>query len=218
MYDTPWVRSSLAERRAFNLGRSGFDSHRTFILMQHGVYQIRNKVNGKRYIGSVAGNYGFRGRWMCHLSELKSHKHHSRYLQQAWNKHGEDAFVIEILLYCDPENCLTYEQIVMDCVTPEYNMSPTAGNTLGVRYSEAVRKKMSLDRTGVKRPETSARMKEVTRGEGNPRAKLTDRKVRIIKRALRVGVHHTTIANRFNIGEGTVRHIHKERQWTHIKI
>jgi len=31
--------------------------------MKTGVYQIRNLVNGKRYIGSAAGKGGFQARW-----------------------------------------------------------------------------------------------------------------------------------------------------------
>lgn len=82
--------------------------------MKTGVYQIRNTVNGKIYVGSVAGKYGFCGRWSKHRNDLLKQHHHSVHLQRAWNKYGVDTFVFEILEECVPENCIEREQHYMD--------------------------------------------------------------------------------------------------------
>lgn len=104
-----------------------------------GIYQIRNTVNGKRYIGSAKS---FHTRWAKHRSTLRQGKHHSRRLQNAYNKHGKKAFVFEILMVCVKEDLLFYEQRALDRLQPKYNMSPTAGNTLGVACGPERRRKI----------------------------------------------------------------------------
>ena len=51
-----------------------------------GVYQIRNLVNNKRYVGSAAGEKGLHGRWSNHKSCLKRGVGHNQYLQASWDK------------------------------------------------------------------------------------------------------------------------------------
>jgi group I intron endonuclease len=82
---------------------------------------------------------GFYTRWATHIYELRKGTHHSRYLQNAWNKYGEENFEFKILEFVDPELCIETEQEYLDCALSEqlYNMSPTAGNTRGVKKSEA---------------------------------------------------------------------------------
>jgi hypothetical protein len=54
--------------------------------MKTGIYQILNKANQKRYIGSASGKAGFNGRWGLHKTMLNQSQHHSTHLQRAWNK------------------------------------------------------------------------------------------------------------------------------------
>lgn len=58
------------------------------------IYGIKNKINGKYYIGQ---SINFISRKSRHLFLLKKGDHHSKYLQNAWNKYGEDNFIFEIL-------------------------------------------------------------------------------------------------------------------------
>ena len=58
------------------------------------LYEIKNKINGKRYIGRTKN---IKARWNRHLSELRKNKHHCLYLQRAWNKYGEDNFEFSII-------------------------------------------------------------------------------------------------------------------------
>lgn len=115
--------------------------------MNHGVYKIRNLNNGKLYIGSAA-KYSFKTRWAKHQRDLKRKDHHSIKLQRAWNKYGANAFVFEVLLYCDPKHCLMYEQIALDHFKPEYNISPTAGSCLGSRWTKEQKRAFSISKKG----------------------------------------------------------------------
>lgn len=71
-----------------------------------GIYQIYNKITNKRYIGS---SISMRRRWSQHLFALRHNQHHSKHLQAAWNKYGEDSFEFKCLELCEPENLLSLE-------------------------------------------------------------------------------------------------------------
>ena len=58
--------------------------------MTCGIYMIRNKVNGKMYIGQAIEMEGVR--WKTHRRELKGDYHENKHLQNAWNKYGQDNF------------------------------------------------------------------------------------------------------------------------------
>ena len=206
--------------------------------MKAGIYQIRNLINGKLYIGSAVD---FSMRWSKHRSDLTKRSHHSIYLQRAWNKHGADAFVFEVLLYCDPENCLFYEQVALDHYKPEYNICKIAGSSFGVKQSQATKDKRAITHRGMKRSiETrhkmsqSAKQRQIEsfgftgkqhttqskqkisiakRGEKSWSSKLTEREVRIIKRALRVGIFQKKLATRFSVSSCTISAIKTGRKW-----
>jgi plasmid maintenance system antidote protein VapI len=93
--------------------------------MRCGVYRIVNRDSGKFYIGS---SVSLDRRRNDHFSALKRDKHHSVYLQRAYNKEPS-AFVFETLLVCDRSMTLFYEQLLIDSMKPEYNTSETAGAT-----------------------------------------------------------------------------------------
>jgi group I intron endonuclease len=92
--------------------------------MSSGIYQIRNKVNGKLYVGSATYLDKRRG---DHIARLQRKKHHSFHLQHAWNKYGRDNFIFEVLEYCSPERLIEREQHYIDTLQPEYNVSKVAG-------------------------------------------------------------------------------------------
>ena len=53
--------------------------------IMHGVYQIKNLINGKLYIGS---SIDVDKRLKSHFSALDKGCHNNAYLQNAWNKYG----------------------------------------------------------------------------------------------------------------------------------
>ena len=106
-----------------------------------GVYVIENLVNGKKYVGSAARS--FRERWWRHLFDLRTNCHHSKHLQRAFNKHGEQSFNFNILGYYPPCFVLKAEQHFIDTIKPEYNICKTAGSRVGVPNSQETREKVS---------------------------------------------------------------------------
>lgn len=61
------------------------------------IYCIRNKINNKKYIGQTSEKRGYKQRWHKHKSLLINNKHHSKNLQEDFNKYGMDNFEFIIL-------------------------------------------------------------------------------------------------------------------------
>ena len=125
-------------------------------MKSKGVYRIVNNINGKVYIGSTGSKGGFKKRWSYHLTDLRQNKHHSRHLQRAWNKYGEESFVFEILEMIEDftkETLLIREQYYLDLyksydVNLGYNICKIAGSSLGVKKTPEQIKQMSELRKG----------------------------------------------------------------------
>lgn len=69
----------------------------TTITKISGIYKIINKINGKYYVGSSNNILGKKGRWYKHKNSLDKNKHPNDYLQNSWNKHGENNFEFLII-------------------------------------------------------------------------------------------------------------------------
>ena len=124
-------------------------------MMESGIYCITSTINNKLYIGSAIN---LTKRKREHFNYLKNNTHHSRYLQRSYNKHGENNFEFKVLLYCVKKDLLFYEQLVIDLYDFKkelYNLSPTAGNNLGVKYSRKSREKLRKANLGKKMSEES---------------------------------------------------------------
>lgn len=117
-----------------------------------GVYKITNLVNGKFYIGSCSCFYT---RKSAHKSLLNNNKHHSKYLQRAWNKYGEENFEFKLLITIPKKKdyLLGIEQWFLDNTSPNYNICKIAGSSLGRIFSEEHKLKLSEANKGKKRTE-----------------------------------------------------------------
>jgi group I intron endonuclease len=114
-----------------------------------GIYTIRNKSNGKFYVGSAVH---FRKRWELHRHQLRNNKHDSRHLQHAWNKYGEAAFEFSIVELCDKVELLIKEQAWIKWLEPDYNICKVVANSrLGVKSSPEHIAKIVKANTGQKR-------------------------------------------------------------------
>ena len=117
--------------------------------MTSGIYEIVNLVTGKRYIGSAVN---IDKRWSTHKSDLRSNKHHCKYLQHSFNKYGENSFKFNILYECTPikDILLFYEQLWIDFEGYDnlYNESLLAGSVMsGRKHSEETKRKISVFQT-----------------------------------------------------------------------
>lgn len=81
-------------------------------LLKKGVYKIINKTTGKYYIGSTVMT--FLKRLQHHISRLRANKHKNPYLQNSYNKYGEDDFQFDIIEVTDKIQCLVREQYWLD--------------------------------------------------------------------------------------------------------
>lgn len=90
------------------------------------IYLVRNKVNGKGYVGQTIKT--FEKRWTQHLSDARNERYANIILHKAIRKYGDDAFEHTILAETDnlPElYLLEIEQIAKQGtkVPNGYNMT-----------------------------------------------------------------------------------------------
>lgn len=114
-----------------------------------GIYEIKNIMTGKRYIGQAVD---YEKRKASHINALKGNYHSNKYLQSSWNKYGENAFKFFLITECDVEqlNELEIEYIRrFDTVAPNgYNMTLGGEGTRGFKWSDESRTMVSKSRMG----------------------------------------------------------------------
>jgi group I intron endonuclease len=127
------------------------------------IYEIRNLINNKVYIGS---SKQVNKRFTIHRHRLNKNTHANKYLQAAWNKYGKDAFEFKVIHILEKESDLIkYEQmwiIWTKCTDPNYgyNINPTAGSNLGYKHTEKDKAKIGArHKNKIVSQETKNRMK-----------------------------------------------------------
>ena len=95
-----------------------------------GVYSIRNKINGKEYIGS---SKNIEKRWNEH--RMMRHVYHPK-LYEAFKKYGIDNFEFTVVQECKEEELNELELHFIHTRKPKYN-------TIGLPRSEETRKRVS---------------------------------------------------------------------------
>ena len=92
-----------------------------------GIYVIENLINKKYYIGS---SKDLGRRKIQHLSDLRNNRHGNIYLQNSFNKYGEENFKFDILEYCEVDRRVPREQKWLDMFNDEncYNMCALAAS------------------------------------------------------------------------------------------
>lgn len=145
--------------------------------MTSGIYRLFCTASGKSYVGQSKNVVG---RVEGHFKYLHEGRHANQYLQRSFDLHGHDAFLAEVLEYCNQEVLTSREQYWMDHYGLEnlYNLAPAAGTMAGYKHTEETRKKISIGTSkvlmgnsyakGTKRtPEQSAKISEARRGNQN---------------------------------------------------
>lgn len=115
-----------------------------------GVYEIRNTLDDKVYIGS---SIELDKRIADHRRKLARGKHCSAHLQAAWDKHGACNFTFKKLLVCDTKDILFYEQRLIDgygSMDPEqgYNKRLVAQSNAGMKHSDETKRRVSASMMG----------------------------------------------------------------------
>lgn len=124
--------------------------------MMHGwVYRFFLKADGRSYVGSTVD---LRKRRNLHVCLLRSGRHSSVPLQNAWNKYGEDAFGFEVLQEGDfesDEQLRAKEGEWMGRFPRLLNTAPVAGSILGIKRRPDTVEKMKRSLIGQKRTDES---------------------------------------------------------------
>ena len=84
-----------------------------------GIYKIENIVTGDFYIGQTIN---FKKREYEHFYKLKKNKHQNKYLQNSFNKYEKENFIFKVILYCNKNNLTFYEQLLVDNLSPSFNL------------------------------------------------------------------------------------------------
>lgn len=121
--------------------------------MRSGIYQIRNIINGKKYVG-ISNDVP--RRLQGHKNRLRRGDHANRHLQSAFNKHGEAAFVFEIIVWCPAHELLIKEQSFIESGEFRYNLKSASGSHYGFRHTKEAKQRIGKAWRGKKRGPMSA--------------------------------------------------------------
>lgn len=86
--------------------------------MTCGIYKIYCKINDRTYIGS---SNNIERRFKEHVSNLRNNRHTNKYLQNSWNKYGEDNFSFSIITVCYEQERFKLEQFYIDITKNLFN-------------------------------------------------------------------------------------------------
>jgi len=135
------------------------------MIKKTGIYKIVNIKTKKIYVGSAVDIVS---RWVTHKHGLINNFHHSKKLQNSYNKHGIENFIFEIIEECPREMLIEREQYWLDAlksVDDGYNVCPKAGSSLGRKHSDNTKKKIGLKSKGrIHSRERNKKISEANKG------------------------------------------------------
>lgn len=149
-----------------------------------GIYYIRCSGNNKGYIGSTNN---FKKRFWKHSFNLRKNIHHSKYLQNTYDKYGDDSLTFSIIAICPPEYKFKLEHwfIHNSALNSDLNMRK---NIEGCIYNNV--------------------------GENNRMSKLKEYQIpEIIKHLNEEELSYKQIAEMYNICEANIRAIKNGKLW-----
>ncbi len=135
--------------------------------MTIGIYSIHCSVSGRCYVGS--SNF-VEKRWSWHRHALRKRKHHSRALQAAWVKHGEENFTFNLLEEC-PVDALREREAhwlrELNALGPNgYSVCPSTDSVRGYKVHPEVVEKLRAAAIKIGAdPEERARRSERARAQ-----------------------------------------------------
>ena len=116
-----------------------------------GIYTITNNVTKHIYVGAASN---ITKRLNDHLCSLRKNIHVNDYMQNSWNKYGEEYFTFELLKECNKEYLYSEEHYwcnILDTHNRKhgYNLKPTHPNNISLVLQET-RDKLRIKATGRK--------------------------------------------------------------------
>ena len=177
-----------------------------------GIYQIKNKINNKSYVGSSSR---LKLRWNRHVTDLKCNVHHSLALQRAFHKYGSNNFEFIVLENCEENKLLEREQYYLDNLKPEYNICRIAGNCAGVKHSsETIEKRRnslinSWEKKDLKTQHSKYGRNKKKEYNKTIREQKEQRNLQIIE-DLKSGIRQDIIAEKYNLSTPTITQLKKK--------
>jgi group I intron endonuclease len=186
------------------------------------IYQIKNKVNGKIYIGSTNN---LNKRWNNHRSKLRNGEHENSYLQQAWNKYGEDAFEFSVLEEVNDDSRIEREIYYLNetkcyerSIGYNFDRNPTdkSGSKnpfYGKKHSQETIEK-AREIANNRSEELKKKMGLKNKGEKSAHAKLNWDRVNEIRQLYSSGQHtYRSLGKKFNVAYSTIQAIIEKKSW-----
>jgi group I intron endonuclease len=96
----------------------------------------------------VGGCKNIQTRWTQHKRELRKGTHANSRLQGAWTDYGEHTFEFQVILFCRDDDLLFFEQLVIDGLQPQYNLTLPADRGPRWKQSPETRAKHAAAMTG----------------------------------------------------------------------
>lgn len=182
--------------------------------MKSGIYQIKNLVNGKVYIGqSLNVKYRLNG----HLSLLKRNKHENYHLQNSFNFYGENQFSFKVIEYCEMDKLdereifwINHFESMVD--QNGYNFEG-GGNENKIVSEETRQKKVGKNNPMYGKPKTEEWYRIIKIKNRANSDLLNEKDVSIIKKELASGVSQRELANRYKVTLATINKIVKCKNW-----
>jgi group I intron endonuclease len=116
-----------------------------------GIYKIKCIITSYCYIGSSKNIYK---RLHYHISRLRSDKHFNKFLQNSFNKNGEDNFVTSVLEFCEVKDLHQKEEFYLSNEKLLYNFNIKPNGPIKLpSHCDDVKLKISKSLTGRKRTE-----------------------------------------------------------------
>lgn len=164
--------------------------------MSIGIYQIKNTVNGKVYIGQ---SRAIERRWAHHKYALKAGTHENAHLQKSVNKYGFSAFEFSVLENCEVDELNEKEAFWIketDAFNNGYNRTSGGDSPLEVSQ-ETIKKRVDKLRvifsTPERKLEAAERMKKAWQSDGYREARAKSLAAAMQKQSYKDAISKSTI-------------------------
>ena len=185
--------------------------------MDSGIYIIRNTVNGKVYIGQ---SRRISNREYSHFHALEKGTHYNKHLQRSYNTYGRDAFMFEVIEWCDVSELDEREKYYIkeyDSMNINKGYNNEGGGNVGKEVSERMReaKRGANNPMYGKKPskETIEKLRKSARGHNT---KLTEEQVYQLKEDLVNGIPQKEVADKYGLTVAAVGKIQMCKNWQYV--